>query len=95
MNNLLVIALGCILTALITAVGWQARTVIQNGMRLARLEAQMESMDLRSELSAVHRRIDEVAGIVQNSSGQLTQLNRSVNLMNAHLLEDTKGTREG
>ncbi|MYE14521.1 MAG: hypothetical protein F4X99_23255 [Gammaproteobacteria bacterium] len=54
--------------------------------RVAALEATQKAMDVRSELGKVHERVDEVARTSANIDGQLNQVNRTLGLIQQHLM---------
>ena len=78
--------LGGGLLAVMGAIGWQARTVIHTTNRVSKLEAQVAASNVRQEVGAVHKRVDEMAKTVAENSGQLKQINNTLGLIQAHLM---------
>ncbi len=75
------------LGAVAAAVGWLIRAVLGNGRRIAAMEAEVRSLHVRDEIVAVHRRVDDVATTAASVEGQLRQLNQTMGIVHAHLLD--------
>lgn len=60
--------------------------IVQNAKKVAVLEATLAKLDVTTELKAVHQRVDEVAKITAEHSGQLDQINSTLKLIQAHLM---------
>ena len=76
------IIFGTVLTALSAAVGWLIVTVIITARKVAVLEAQ----DCSKDIARIHARIDDIAGTVSRTEGEIKQLIRQMHLINEYLL---------
>ena len=60
----------------------------EHDQQLAEVKARLQDLPLmRQEMSEMHRRIDEVAVTTANIDGQMTRVNRSLDLLTQHLLK--------
>ena len=65
-----------------------AKRSAEHDKQLADIQARLQDLPLmRQEMSAMHRRIDEVAVTTANIDGQMTRVNRSLDLLTQHLLK--------
>ena len=86
MSGTIEIAFGVILASLTGAVGWLLVTVITNARDVAVLATRLNEADVRDEVSEVHRRVDDIGRNVSDVSGQLKQINRTLGLIQEHLM---------
>lgn len=86
MDGTIEIAFGVVLASLTGAVGWLLVTVITNARDVAVLAARVDESDVRDELGIMHRRVDETGREVSEVSGQLKQINRTLGLIQEHLM---------
>ncbi len=64
-----------------------AKEVRANREEIGKIQAQITAIpEMRKEVGVVHRRIDDVAQTANNINGQLLQLNRSMSLIEQHLM---------
>ena len=61
--------------------------VDRQAARLAALEATHAAVDMHSELARVHARVDDVAERTAEIAGAMAQANRTLSLINQHMLE--------
>ena len=96
------IAFATVLGLLAGGLAWLVKSVLANSRqvdscatdedvdnlreRTAALEATQKAMDVRAELGKVHERVDEVARTSSNIDGQLNQVNRTLGLIQQHLM---------
>ena len=65
-----------------------AKRSAEHDQQLAEVKARLQDLPLmRQEMSEMHRRIDEVAVTTANINGQMTRVNRSLDLLTQHLLK--------
>ena len=91
------ITLAACLTALFGAVGWLVSAVISHGKKVAKLEEALgglknsfEGLDVSTELRAVHRRVDAVATTTSKIDGEVSQISRTLGLIQDHLMSGDK-----
>ncbi len=78
---------GMALAGIVGAIGWQAKTVITNGHRVARLEARLDAFNIHAEITAIHQRVDDAAKTGAHVSGQLEQMNRTLEVIHRSMME--------
>ncbi len=69
------------LVGIVGAIGWQAKTVIADAHRVERLEARLDAVNIRAEITAIHQRVDDTAKTGGHVSGQLEQINRTLEVI--------------
>lgn len=58
--------------------------------RLARVEEHIKHLPTHADIGAVHERLNAIHGELQNLAGVVSALNRSLHLINEHLLNGRK-----
>ena len=65
--------------------------VVELDSRVQLLEDRSNKAISHNDIAKVHQRISEVAQAVKNQEGQLSQVNRTLTLINQHLINQNNG----
>ena len=70
----------------VAAIGFLFRSISSHAERIAKLEAAGDAVDVITEVKDVHKRVDTVAEAVGEQSGQLKQMNRTLDNIHKALI---------
>ena len=88
--GLINIMAGIVLTGVIGWIGKVHSTVRRNELDIARLQGEVNVEEMKEEIDVIHSRVTEVSNKLSENTGTLQQMNQTMGLIHAHLLNSSK-----